>query len=84
MRGCAALWYKTGMSKIIEQWFVFEHFGTEVTLLSKPYKTKRQAEKEREKLPEKERKRIGLGCRATPFGTCVAGLLTRLGRKSKL
>jgi hypothetical protein len=49
------------MAKIIEQWFLFEYIDGEFTPLSKPFKTKKEAEKAREKYPERERKRIGLG-----------------------
>jgi hypothetical protein len=49
------------MSKIIEQWLLFEYVGGELTPLSKPFKTREQAEKAREKYPERLRKRIGLG-----------------------
>jgi hypothetical protein len=53
--------YKSEMSKIIEQWLLFEYVGLEFTPLSKPFKTKEQAEKAREKYPERERKKVGLG-----------------------
>jgi hypothetical protein len=49
------------MSKRIEQWLLFEYIGLEFTPLSKPFKTKEQAEKAREKYPERLRKTIGLG-----------------------
>jgi hypothetical protein len=49
------------MSKTIEQWLLFEYVSLEFTPLSKPFKTKEQAEKAREKYPERLRKRIGLG-----------------------
>jgi hypothetical protein len=49
------------MSKIIEQWLLFEYVGRELTPLSKPFETKKEAEKAREKYPERLRKRIGLG-----------------------
>jgi hypothetical protein len=49
------------MSKIIEQWLLSEYVGPEFTPLSKPYKTREQAEKAREKYPERLRKTIGLG-----------------------
>jgi hypothetical protein len=39
----------------------FEYIGLEFTPLSKPFKTREQAEKEREKYPDHLRKRIGLG-----------------------
>jgi hypothetical protein len=47
--------------KTTEQWLLFEYVGREFTSLSKPFKTKEQAEKARLKYPEIQRKRIGLG-----------------------
>ena len=52
---------KFEMSKIIEHWLLFEYVSLEFTPLSKPFKTKEQAEKAREKYPERLRKRIGVG-----------------------
>jgi len=49
------------MPKVIEQWLLFEYVGLEFTPLSKPFKTREQAEKAREKYPEPLRKRIGVG-----------------------
>jgi len=49
------------MPKTIEQWLLFKYVGLEFTPLSKPFKTKDQAEKARMKYPEPERKTIGLG-----------------------
>jgi len=49
------------MAKIIEQWLLFKYVGGEFTPLSKPFKTKHLAEKERLKYAERERKTIGLG-----------------------
>jgi hypothetical protein len=49
------------MSKIVEQWLLYKYIGLEFTPLSKPFKTKEQAEKTREKYPERLRKGIGLG-----------------------
>ena len=49
------------MSKIVEQWLLFEYVGLEFTPLSKPFKTREQAEKAREKYPERLRKGIGVG-----------------------
>jgi hypothetical protein len=49
------------MSKIVEQWLLFEYVGLEFTPLSRPFKTKKQAEKAREKYPERLRKTIGVG-----------------------
>jgi hypothetical protein len=53
--------YKFAMSKIVEQWLLFKYVGLEFTPLSKPFKTREQAEKAREKYPERLRKTIGLG-----------------------
>jgi hypothetical protein len=50
-----------GMPKIIEQWLLFKYVGGEFTPLSKPFKTKKQAEKARLQYPEQQRKTIGLG-----------------------
>jgi hypothetical protein len=49
------------MPKITEQWLLFKYVGGEFTLLSKPFKTKKQAEGARSKYSERERKRIGVG-----------------------
>ncbi len=40
---------------------LFEYIGVEFTPLSKPFKTKKQAEKALLKYPERQRKTIGLG-----------------------
>jgi hypothetical protein len=53
--------YKSGMSKTTEQWLLYKYVGLEFTPLSKPFKTREQAEKAREKYPERLRKRIGVG-----------------------
>jgi hypothetical protein len=45
----------------MEQWLLFEYVGLESAQLSKPFKTREQAEKAREKYPERQCKRIGLG-----------------------
>ena len=49
------------MSKIIERWLLFKYIEGEFTPLSKPLRTKEQAEKARLKFPERERKTIGVG-----------------------
>jgi len=49
------------MPKTIEQWLLFKYVGTEFTPLSKPFKTRKEAEKARRKFPERERRRIGVG-----------------------
>jgi hypothetical protein len=48
------------MTKIVEQWLLFNYVGLELTPLSKPFKTREQVEKAREKYPERLRKRIGV------------------------
>ena len=53
--------YKLQMPRIIEQWLLFEYVGLEFTPLSKPFKTREQAEKAREKYPERLRRSIGVG-----------------------
>jgi hypothetical protein len=49
------------MAKTIEQWLLFKYIDGEFTPLSKPFRTKQQAEKARRKYPERDRKTIGLG-----------------------
>ena len=49
------------MAKIIEQWLLFKYVGGEFTPLSKPFKTKEQAERARLKLPERERRSVAVG-----------------------
>jgi hypothetical protein len=49
------------MPNKIERWILFEYIGLELTPVSKPFKSKEQAEQERLKYSEKDRKRIGLG-----------------------
>jgi len=49
------------MPKISERWLLFKYVGLEFTPLSKPFKSKEQAEKARLKYPERERKAIGIG-----------------------
>jgi hypothetical protein len=49
------------MTKTVEQWLLFKYVGGEFTPLSKPFRTKQQAEKARSKYPERERKTIGVG-----------------------
>jgi hypothetical protein len=44
-----------------ERWLLFKYAGRKLTPLSKPFKTREQAEKERSKYPEHERKGIGVG-----------------------
>jgi hypothetical protein len=47
--------------KIIERWLLFAYVHGEFTTLSKPFKTKDQAEKARLKLPERERRSVAVG-----------------------
>jgi hypothetical protein len=49
------------MPRIVDRWLLFKYIGGEFTPLSKPLKTKAQAEKARLKYPERERKTIGIG-----------------------
>jgi hypothetical protein len=53
--------YNFEVPKIIVQWLLYKYIGGEFTPLSKPFKTKEQAEKARLKYPERERRTIGLG-----------------------
>ena len=53
--------YKSEMSKTEERWVLFEYVHGEFTPLSKPFKTRKQAEKAREKYAERLRKGIGVG-----------------------
>jgi hypothetical protein len=47
--------------KTIERWLLFTYVHGEFTPLSKPFKTKDQAEKARSKLPERERREVAVG-----------------------
>jgi len=49
------------LMKVIEQWLLFKYIDGQFTPLSKPFKTKAQAEKARLKLPQRERGTIGVG-----------------------
>ena len=49
------------MPKIIERWLLYKYVGGEFAPLSKPFKTKEQAEWARMKYPERERGAIGVG-----------------------
>ena len=57
----ASLCYKLQMPKILEQWLLFKYIEGQFTPLSKPFKTKAQAEKARLKLPERERRSVAVG-----------------------
>jgi hypothetical protein len=54
------------VAKTIEQWILFEYVEGQLTQLSKPFKSKKLAEKERRKYPEKERRKIGLALIKVP------------------
>jgi len=43
------------------RWLLFEHQGLELIILSKPFKTKKLAEKARLKYPDRLRRKIGIG-----------------------
>ena len=43
------------------RWLLFENNGLELVVLSKPFKTKKLAEKARLKYPDRERRKIGIG-----------------------
>lgn len=50
------------MPKVKQQWVLFVYTGAnEFLRISKPFKTKSQAEKARLQYPEKERGKIGIG-----------------------
>jgi hypothetical protein len=57
---CVPPCYKSEM-KTTERWVLFKYVGTDLTPLSKPFKTKELAEKARLKFSERERRAIGLG-----------------------
>jgi len=59
--------YKIYM-KISVRWVLFEYVEREPKVLSKPFKTKKEAEKARLKLPEKTARRIAIGTLRTPLG----------------
>jgi hypothetical protein len=47
--------------KIIEQWLLYKYVDGQFTPLSKPFKTKAAADQARLKLPERERRSVGVG-----------------------
>lgn len=49
------------MPRATKQWLLFKYIEGEFTPLSRPYKTRMQAEKAQEKYAESERKKIGVG-----------------------
>ncbi len=49
------------------RWLLFEYQGLELVILSKPFKTKKLAEKARLKYPDRERRKIGIGLVRVPI-----------------
>jgi hypothetical protein len=49
------------MSKLSEQWLLFTYDGGQFRPVSKPFKKREQAERAREKYPERQRRMIGVG-----------------------
>jgi hypothetical protein len=43
------------------RWFLFEYEGQKMVILSKGFKTKKLAEKARQKYPDRAGKKIGIG-----------------------
>jgi hypothetical protein len=60
------------------RWFLFEYQGLELAILSKPFKTKKLAENERQKYPDRVRRKIGIGVVRVPKQQ------PRTGRNSKM
>ena len=56
------------MPKLNVQWLLFTYIDGQITLLSKPFKKRADAEKAREVLPERQRKKIGIGVIRYPQG----------------
>ena len=52
---------KSKMPKITESWLLFKYIDGQFTPLSKPFKTREEAEMERSKYPHRERGTIGVG-----------------------
>jgi len=48
------------------RWLLFEYKGSELVVLSKPFKTKKLAEKARQKYPDRVRRKIGIGVVRVP------------------
>jgi len=49
------------MPKTTQKWLLYKFIAGEFTPLSKPLKTKQQAEKARAKYPERQRRTIAIG-----------------------
>jgi hypothetical protein len=47
--------------KTTARWLLFEYQGLELVILSKPFKTKKLAEKARQKYPDRVARKIGIG-----------------------
>jgi hypothetical protein len=47
--------------KTTDKWLLFKYIEGQFTLLSKPFKTRKEAEKSRLKLPERERRTVAVG-----------------------
>jgi hypothetical protein len=52
--------------KSFVQWLLFKYRGLELVILSKPFKTKKLAEKARQKYPDGIRRKIGIGVVRVP------------------
>jgi hypothetical protein len=48
------------------RWLLFEYKGLELVILSKPFKTKKLAEKARLKYPDRVARKIGIGVVRVP------------------
>jgi hypothetical protein len=51
----------TDLMKTTTRWLLFEYKGLELVILSKAFKTKKLAEKARQKYPDRMRRKIGIG-----------------------
>jgi hypothetical protein len=51
----------TDLMKTTARWLLFEYQGLELVILSKAFKTKKLAEKARQKYPDRMRRKIGIG-----------------------
>jgi hypothetical protein len=57
--------------KTTDRWLLYTCLEGQITPLSRPFKTKAQAEKARQKYPEKERRTIGVGLLRFPLKSKV-------------
>jgi len=53
--------------KSFVRWMLFEYQGLELVILSKPFKTKKLAEKARLKYPDRVARKIGIGLVRVPI-----------------